>query len=228
MGLDWNPVGKPLLEHQEEFERLFWLLTDKQDPKATRLQRLKGAFFPPDRPAAQKRFEEIQTSPYSTLGAPQVGFSEAATDWARLRYAGQPEHHKTESEFLKSMKGYYVLALVSPCDGLPWYTNGEAGYVEMCSFRAQWLKLECKAVLSHSLLELCYESCLAPELGMLGQALREAAVRFANDSAAMHVENLYELAEGSSATERRAHILFAAAKWCRWWSSRGHGLEAFA
>ena len=228
MGLDWNPVGKPLPGHDEEFERLFWLLTDQPDPKATRLQRLKAAFRAPNREAAQKRFEEIQVSPYVTLGAPQVGHDPVATQWARQRFAEIKSGKKTEDEFLESMKGYFALALVPPCDGLPWYTNGKAGYVEICSFRAEWIILECRSIIPRALADNCYKSCLPPEFEALGKALRQIAKQYSSENSAQHVEALRELPETSSVAERRSHILFSAAKWCHWWSSRGHGLEAYA
>lgn len=171
---------------------------------------------------------QVQVSPYVTLGAPQVGHDPVATQWARQRFAEIKSGKKTEDEFLESMKGYFALALVPPCDGLPWYTNGKAGYVEICSFRAEWIILECRSIIPRALADNCYKSCLPPEFEALGKALRQIAKQYSSENSAQHVEALRELPETSSVAGRRSHILFSAAKWCHWWSSRGHGLEAYA
>ncbi len=76
-------------------------------------------------------------------------------------------------------------------------------------------------------LEKCYESCLAPGLEALGHELRARATSFSAKAGVAHVERVArpEFEEGSE--ESRAHILFTAARWCEYWSSRGHGLEAY-
>jgi hypothetical protein len=80
-----------------------------------------------DREAIKKRWHEIQITPYETLGAPRVGESADADAWARERYNKMEEPRPSEDEFMKEMQDYYVLALVPPCDGLPYYRIGLPG-----------------------------------------------------------------------------------------------------
>lgn len=227
MGLDWNPIAKPQPGCEDEFEGLFRLLTGKPDPTVSAFQRIKHALVKPNIEQAKKRFEAIQITPFETIQAPRVGFDSVATQWARDRFEEHPPPGKTLEEFLKSMHGYYVVPLSPASDGLPIYTNGPAGYVECFSFRAQWLTIECEDILGKNTLERCYENCLAPGLAALGKDLREIATSYSSTHSVEHVADVrdFEVSEGSS--ELKAHILFSAARWCEWWSTRGHGLEAY-
>jgi hypothetical protein len=74
MGLDWNPLGKPKPGFEQEFERVFKLLGEQPDNAV-------------GRDALNQRWLEIQITPYETLQAPQVGVSDAATEWALVRFA---------------------------------------------------------------------------------------------------------------------------------------------
>lgn len=225
MGLDWNPIGKPKYGHEEEFEKLFRLLGD--NPVGSWLERAKQLFHRFDRDAATKRWFEIQISPFVTVQAPQVGMDPKADEWARARYREKPPKDKTEAQFLEELKGCYVVALAPPCDGIPYYTNGSAGYVELYSYRAQFIVIECKEIVGDELLEKCYHSCLAPALATLGAELRARAEAYAAEHGVSNVEAVRKLDAPDSSHELKAHILFSAAKWCEYWSSRGHGLEAY-
>lgn len=226
MGLDWNPLGKPQPGFENEYATLFNLLTGKSSDHSWR-GKLKNIFQRVDREAANQRWFEIQISPYITLGAPQVGVDASADEWARSRYQEQNVVDKSVEEFLAELKGYYVADLAPPCDGVPFYSNGSAGYVEPYSFRAQFIVTDCKDIISPELLERCYTSCLAEGLSALGTQLHTAAVAYAQQWDLFHVESLRELDVQEGSPESNAHILFSAAKWCRYWSSRGHGLEAY-
>ena len=226
MGLDWNPIGKPKPGHEEEFETLFRLLNGNR-MTGSFLERFKQLFHRFDREAATKRWFEIQISPFVTVRAPQVGLDPQADEWARARYREGPKKDKTEAQFLEELKGYYVVALAPPCDGIPYYSNGAAGYVEPYSFRAQFITNDCKDIIGSELLERCYHSCLAPGLAGLGTELRSRARDYAFKHGISHVEAIRELDAPEGSPESKAHILIAAAKWCEYWSSRGHGLEAY-
>lgn len=226
MGLDWNPIGKPKPGHEAEFVELFELLGD--GPRtASWGERLRGLFRRVDREAATARWLEIQDSPYVTLAAPQVGRDPRADAWARQMFREHAPKDQTEDEFIAAMQDYYVVAQAPPCDGIPLYSNGSAGYVEPFSFRAQFVVKECKDAIDRALIERCYRNSLAPELDELGADLRACADRFAGLHGVGHVaaQRDIDAAEGSAAS--KAHILYSAARWCEWWSSRGHGLEAY-
>jgi hypothetical protein len=225
MGLDWNPLGRPKPGHEEEFARLFREIGEMAEAGVfERLgRRLRGV----DPEAVKKRWLEIQVSPLETVGAPRVGQSAEATAWALERWREQPEPKPSQEEFLRGMEGYWVVDLAPPSDGIPPYSNGGMGYTERTSFRAEFLR-DCEDVLhDEETLERCYESCLAADLAVLGRGLRTAAESYARANDVLHVEHVRSpdgFEEGSP--ESKAHIVFAAARWCEWWSSRGHGLEA--
>lgn len=226
MGLDWNPIGKPKAGREEEFAELFSQLSN--NPVAgSWFDKFKQLFQRVDRDALSKRWFEIQISPFATVQAPQVGVDPPADEWARARYKELAPKDKTEDQFLEELKGYYVVALAQPCDGIPYYSNGPAGYVELYSFRAQFITIDCKDIVGNALLEKCYQSCLASGLAEFGAELRECASEYASKHGVSHVETVRELDAPEGSPESNAHILFAAAKWCEYWSSRGHGLEAY-
>jgi len=225
MGLDWNPLGKPKPGFEQEFEKVFKLLGELPVnvgwfEKLRR--RLKGV----DRDAVDRRWLEIQITPYETLQAPQVGISDAATEWVLLRFAEMEDPKPSKDEFLREMNGYYVLDLVPKCDGLPWYSNGGMGYVEKFSFRAQFL-CDCEHIIGANTLEKCYVSCLAPGLHQLGHELRASALSYSEREGVAHVEHIDQPEFEPETAESNAHILFSAARWCEYWSSRGHGLDAY-
>ena len=224
MGLDWNPIGKPKPGSEEEFAALFKQLGELPTRPGW-LERIGLRRRGIDRDAIKKRWEEIQITPYETLGAPQVGKSAEADAWARQRYSEMEEPRPSEDEFWQEMRGYYVLALVPPCDGLPKYSNWTAGYAERFSFRAQFLG-SCEDIIPQETLGKCYESCLAPELATLGQELRACAVTFAKQKNLEHIEFAQDVEFSEESPETKLDILYAAARWCEYWSSRGHGLEA--
>lgn len=223
MGLDWNPLGKPKPGHEDEFASLFVQIGEARDwgwlEKIRR--QLKGI----DRESLLNRWLEIQTTPHETLGAPQVGSSAEADAWARKRYKElQPSEH-SEAEFMEHVQGEYVLDLVPPCDGLPYYSNWTMGYVERFSFRGEFLR-DCEDIISAETFGKCYVSCLAAGLATLGQELRACATSYARDT---HLEQ-FDFVESrdfeEKSPESKLHILYSATRWCEFWSSRGHGMEA--
>ena len=223
MGLDWNPLGKPKRGYEDEFASIFQQLGESSDWGwlEKRRRRREGT----DREGLHKRWDEIQITPHETVGAPQVGSSAEADAWARERYQELESPKPSETEFMQQMQGYYVLALAPPCDGFPYYSNWTAGYVERFSFRAQFLHY-CEDIISDETFQKCYESCLAPAFAVLGQELRDCATAYARDK---HLEHIEFVAAGDfeeKSPERKLHIIYSAARWCEYWSSRGHGLEA--
>lgn len=226
MGLDWNPIGKPKPGYEEEFERLFHMLVGNPQNEGWLLEKIKHVFGLRTREAASKRWFEIQISPFVTIQAPQVGEDPRADEYARQRYREKPPKNKSEEQFLEELKGHYVVALATPCDGIPVYSNGPFGYVELFSFRAQWIVIECRDIVGYALIERCYRSYLARDLMSLGKDVLERAAAYAAKHGVSGVEGIRVLDAPKASPEAKAHILFSAAKWCEYWSSRGHGLEA--
>jgi hypothetical protein len=222
MGLDWNPLGKPRPGFEDEFASIFQQLGESSNWGwlEKRRRRREGR----DREGLQKRWEEIQITPHETVGAPRVGSSADADSWVRKRYEEMEPPKPSESEFMQEMQGYYVLALAPPCDGFPFYSNWKLGYVERFSFRAQFLG-DCEDIIPEVTFAKCYESCLAPAFPVLGQELRACASSYARANNLQHIEFVAEGFEQES-PEKKAHILYSAARWCEYWSSRGHALEA--
>lgn len=223
MGLDWNPMGKPKPGFEDEFASIFQQLGESSNWGwlEKRRRRREGR----DREGLHKRWDEIQITPHETVGAPQVGSSAEADTWARERYQEMEPPKPSESEFMQEMQGHYVLALAPPCDGFPYYSNWTAGYVERFSFRAQFLR-DCEDIIPEVTFARCYESCLAPAFVVLGQELRDCATSYAR---AKHLEHIEFVADGDfeeKSPESKLHIIYSAARWCEYWSSRGHGLDA--
>jgi len=227
MGLDWNPLGKPKRGYEEEFALIFQQLGESSNWGwlEKRRRRREGR----DREGLHKRWDEIQITPHETLGAPLVGASAEADAWARERYkelqSSEPSEAESESEFMQKSQGLYVLALVPPCDGFPYYSNWTMGYVERFSFRGEFLR-ECEDIIGAETFSKCYVSCLAAGLATLGQELRACATSYVRDTHLEHIEFVAggDFEEKSPAS--KLHILYSAARWCEYWSSRGHGLEA--
>jgi hypothetical protein len=179
------------------------------------------------RDIATKQWLGIQVSPFETIKAPRVGFDPRADAWARDRYQAIQQPTNSEAEFVRSLEGYYVVALAEPCDGIPVYSNAPLGYVEAYSFRAQFL-LDGSEILGDEVTASLDKSCLAKDLAMLGGTIREVAASYASREKVMHVEHVRaadRFAEESP--EATAHILFSAARWCEYWASRGHGMDAY-
>jgi hypothetical protein len=210
MGLDWNPGPRPAAGHEREFEQLWHEL---QSESCVRREE-KAA-----------RFQEITVSAFETLGAPRVGIDEVATQWAhQVAFPRRVDKSLTEQVFVERMRGFCVLDLVPPCDGIPRYSNGSAGgYVEAYSFRGQFLT-DAVEIIGEELLDSAYVSKLPEETVTYGNVLVEAAERYA---ARLSIDTgTIRLAEDPDAIEFRLDAVFCAGRWCRFWGARRHWLEA--
>ncbi len=211
MGLDWNPGPKAKPSHEQEFRELWAKL------------HARSCFF---RERKVRRFKEITTTAFDTLAVPRVGFDAAATDWARTTaFPKRKDKSLTEDVFLRQMQGFRVLDLVPPCDGLPRYSNGQAGgYVEGYAFRGQFLK-DCTEIIGDDLLESAWNSKLPEDTATYGESLLEAASAFASardiDRSKIHLN------EDPESIEFRLDVVFTAGRWCRFWAAKGHWLEAY-
>jgi hypothetical protein len=207
MGLDWNPENKPKPGYEKEFERLFHAL-----------QRDDGL-----RERNEQRFFEISTTAFETLRTPRVGESPAADEWAREIYRSEPRD-QPEDVWIEGLRGFYVLDLVPPCDGVPRYSNGLAGGdVERYSFRAQFLR-DCEHIIGAELLEAAYTSRLAPEFEAYGHALQRKFDAFV---AARGLDAATLESDDPESAGFQADVVGSAARWCLFWARRGHVLDAY-
>src|SRR5207245_1532065 len=158
---------------------------------------------------------------------PRIGFDFAATEWAHKEaFPKRQDKSLTEDVFVAKMRGFYVLDLVSPCDGIPRYTNGCAGgCVERYSFRGQFLE-DCEDIIGTSLLESAWNSKLPEDTITYGIRLLERAGEYAVakgvDTSKCH------LAEDPDSADFHVDVVVAAGRWCRFWGHRGHWLEALS
>lgn len=171
-----------------------------------------------------KRFQDITVTAFETLGAPQVGFDAAATEWARKTFPNLKDKSLTEQQFIEQMKGFHVLNLVPPCDGIPRYSNEFLGYVDRHSFRADYLR-DCGAIISKALLDSAYESKLVEETVSYGGKLLEKATDFASARGIDTSKTLQS--DDPDSVEFRVNVVLAAGRWCLFWGQRGHWLEAY-
>ncbi len=203
MGLDWHPQSKPKPGCEAEFDQL-----------------LNGAAW---REVEQARFDEITVSPHQTLEAPQIGHDQAADDWALEQLKRQhPQMSADELQgALAQAKGFYVLDLVPPCDGLPRYSNAGLGTVEAFSFRAEFL-VGGKAVIGDRLLKAAFDAKPPEALLAYGRDLIAHAESFAEQRGLA----LGELnTDDPDSAEAKLDAALAAGRWCVFWAERGHGLE---
>lgn len=211
MGLDWNPGSKAKPGLEKEFEELW------------RKLQVKSCFF---RSKKVKRFGEITVTAFETLHTPRVALDAAASEWVRLKaFPNRADKSLTEEVFVARMKGFYVLELAPPCDGIPTYSNGHAGgYVERYAFRGQFLK-DCLDVIGDDLLESGYVSKLPQETIAYGARLYEKAEQFA----ALHSIALSDVRsiDDEDSPIYKLDIVLSASRWCRFWGERGHWLEAY-
>lgn len=240
MGLDWNPLGKSKPGHEAEFaETLRRILAADSDRSMDPPPRRPGfGGFLRDLVAgspSKKEIErllarprEIEITPYETLNAPRVGSDEAADKWAVAQYDNRADKAIGVAEFVEQWRGYYVLDLLAPCDGLPVYSNsGLSRSVERFSFRAQFFRY-CERMLGDRLLDEAYRHHTAEQLADYGRRLRDCVIAFAEDhgvTAVFERRLLEDYREESPSSQ--AHIVMSAARWCLFWSDRGHGMEAY-
>lgn len=232
MGLDWNPMPKAKPGHEAEFAQLLPLILaeDKDagddehlDDEDIEDEDVDGEDDEADDGESSElveRFHAITQPVFETLGAPRVGIDPDADAW--LVENVKPEHL---DEAREQMQGYCVLDLLPECDGFPVYSNYPLGMegLDRYSFRGKFLD-DVEDVIGEELYARAFEKQTAADLESYGQALLAKGRAYAKQHGVEHVESVREPAFEDDSHEARAHILFAAGKWCVYWGSRGHGL----
>jgi hypothetical protein len=227
MGLDWNPLGRPKPGHEAEMEALFAELEAGTAKRSGLLGRLRGQrkLTEAEREQRLERFREITEPPFKTLDAPRVGFDTEADMWLRERLAKNDKAPDFETARL-DMHGYYVLDLLPPCDGFPRYThNGLYEGLDRYSFRAKFLD-GVQEIIGPALHERAYTHMLARDLATYADELDQVTRPWAEKAGVAHIEQETDVpAAGDDDPASKADILFCAIRWCRFWASRGHGLD---
>jgi len=215
MGLDCLPLGKPKEGREAEFDALF-----KELVWSTR----------PD-PSLWDRLAKITISPYETLKAPRVGTDAEADRWALQGYLERPQRlsSMSQDEWMKEFHGYYVLDLVPRNDGIPVYTAGGLGsYVDSFSFRGQLLN-DCRDVLG-KLVDEAWGHQKAVELVDYGARLHRRVAAFAEKQGMTEILGQEDrpdwLDDDFDHPASKIHVADSAARWCRYWGERGHGMIA--
>lgn len=215
MGLDWVPLGKPKPGREAEFEALYEELTEEYERDVT----------------LWERFSVVEITPYETLGAPRVGTDAEADSWAAEQYRNRRWKmlFTSRRKWMEIFNGYYALQLLPPNDGIPTYSNGGYGsYCEVFTFRGKFLE-DCLDALGDELLGEAWEHHTARELMIYGTRIAERALSFAKEHRVTGVLGRRYRPDWLNDWDHPAsqvHIVDSAARWCRYWGERGHGMIA--
>lgn len=218
MGLDLVVEGCPKPGHEAEWRTL-----------------LARSFAGDDAEDGEvERFQEISIPPFANVGAPRVGFDEAADAW--LIKAGKAEGDEQVARMLQEMHGYYVLRLVES-DGIPKYSHGGLYEgVDETSFRGAFLA-DCTDVLSAQLIEQAWGHKFPDAAISYGKSLLDAA----DDAEARRVSTaelqgklglfaklgLTKPKPQSASFDEQLDIVRTAGKWFLFWGERGHAIRAW-
>jgi hypothetical protein len=176
------------------------------------------------------RFQAISIPGYQRIGAPQVGFDDAANEW--MLKARNPKTPDEAIAVLKELEGYYVVRLVE-CDGVPKYSNG--GLYEGAdetSFRGSFLD-DCKDVLAKDLLNDAWNHKFPEDAVTYGRALLAAAEAAESTGITPKRRRTFLARLGMAKEEEpvaiadQLDIVRAAGRWHVFWGERGHAIRAW-
>lgn len=176
------------------------------------------------------RFAEISIPAYERLGAPRVGYDDAASKWIiEARKARTPED---VAAVLKEFHGYYAVRLVT-CDGVPLYSHaGLYEGVDETSFRGAFLE-SCIDVLPKELIVQAWGHKLPEAAVTYGQALLAAAETASTGKALAPKRGFFarlglaKKAPAPMALGEQFDIVRAAGRWHIFWGERGHAIRAW-
>jgi hypothetical protein len=214
MGLDLVVEGCPKPGHEREWRQL-----------------LKRSFADEELSKAEAaRFGEICIPGYERIGAPRVGYDDAANQWIlEARKAKTPEEVAT---VMKEFEGYYVVRLVE-CDGVPKYSHG--GLYEGAdetSFRGAFFN-DCHDVLDKRLLKDAWNHKFPEEAVAYGKALLAAADASGDANRVPTRRRSFFSRLGlvkepkPVAIAEQLDIVRAAGRWFIFWGERGHPIRAW-
>jgi hypothetical protein len=215
MGLDLVVEGCPKPGHEQKWRQL-----------------LKRSFADEELSKEEvERFQEICIPGHERIGAPRVGYDNAASQW--IIEARNAKTAEEVAAVLKEFEGYYVVRLVE-CDGVPKYSNGGL-YVgaDETSFRGAFLN-GCQDILSKDLLNEAWNHKFPVEAVAYGKALLAAAeaAEATGRRVPMRRRTLLSrlgLAKESEpvAIAEQLDIVRAAGLWFIFWGEHGHPIRAW-
>ena len=214
MGLDLVVEGCAKPGHEAEWRRF-----------------LERAFGEDDVSEADiERFMQISIPGYERVGAPRVGYDQAADDW--IVAANKASTPDDVAAVLKEYHGYHALGLVS-CDGVPGYTHGGLYEgVDETSFRGSFLE-DCGDVLSKDQISEAWNHRFPDEAIGYGRELLAAADGASPASERPQArQGLFARLLGKQAAqplpfEEQLKIVRAAGRWFIFWGERGHAIRAW-
>tara|TARA_B100000131_G_scaffold221323_1_gene212853 strand:- start:39188 stop:39952 length:765 start_codon:yes stop_codon:yes gene_type:complete len=168
-------------------------------------------------------------TPMDTLGAPQIGMSKEADEWAREHYkevASSPggealrAKYPTVEDYIMDSQGKYVSELATRKEGMV----GPSGIcVGPESFRGKVLGYI--DWLDEALVSEAWEDHSPEDLLDYGERLLEAAESFEKSILSMPEEILSSQAPSDAMSE--VELVKEAANWCKFWGSEGHSMHAW-
>jgi hypothetical protein len=208
MPLEWEPLPTPKRGYETEYVDLFHKLV-----AATGARRARVMGW----------FASVTEPPFATIGAPRIGHDAEADEWLRARMEKQGRLAELAA-MQAAMHGDHVLEIMPPCDGFPVYSNYRISEdLDRYSFHAELLG-GAQDVLGE-LWQRAHEMMLVDDHRAFAEQLLDVAIGFAHEHGLPgEVETIREPVFPEGTLERTAHVLFAAAKWCWYWSERGYGL----
>jgi hypothetical protein len=214
MGLDLVVEGCAKPGHEDEWRRLL--------ERSFRVEELSKTEV--------ERFQAICIPGYERIGAPRVGYDDAANQWILdARTAKTPED---VAAVLKEFEGHYVVRLVQ-CDGVPKYSHG--GLYEGAdetSLRGAFLN-DCQDVLSKDLLNEAWNHKFPDQAVAYGKDLLAAAQ--SAEAAGMAPKRRRTLLTRLGlakerepiAIEEQLEIVRGDGRWFIFWGERGHPIRAW-
>ena len=212
MGLDLVVEGCAKPGHETEWRLLMERAFEDEQLSETEISRFKAICIPG----------------YERLGAPRVGFDQAADAWIiETRNAKTPEE---VAATLKEFHGFYVLRLVKS-DGVPSYSNsGLYEGIDETSFRGDFLKV-CTSVIDGRLVDAAWEHKLPEAAIAYGRALLAAADEAEKSPREAKRSFLSRLGLAKPAEflpfAEQLDIVRTAGRWFVFWGERGHAIRAY-
>jgi len=213
MGLDLTVEGSAKPGHEDEWRRLLARSFAEEDLSETEIE----------------RFREISTPGYERIGAPRVGYDNAANEW--ILKTRQPKSPEEVAIVLKEFEGHYAVRLVE-CDGVSKYSNGGLyDGADETSFRGAFLN-DCKDVLSRNLLNQAWDHKFSEDAVAYGKALIAAADAAENAGSPRRRPSLlsrlgFAKDQDPVPISEQLEIVRSAGRWFVFWGERGHAIRAW-